>query len=147
MSVSTDGILFWGIAYGDQLNADAIAEECGIDKQDFTFEDLYAARMGFPRPNVEYTTESKPLFNEYWDQRRELVKACTCEVEMYCSLEYTMWFACIKTSKYHVYRGYETEIPNGLASQPEWMQELKDFCELMGLEYRDPKWLLVSYWG
>jgi hypothetical protein len=30
---------------------------------------------------------------------------------------------------------------------PEWDEKLKKFCELMGIDYQEPRWLMVCNYG
>lgn len=153
MGQSTDGILFYGIAYGEELDMDEISKFHGHDPDvgfDGDFETLYADKMGVVSPTEEYSRDDKAVQDKYvayWNAKREINKQGGCEVGTYCSSDYPMYYACVKAGHYSVSRGDETEIPNGLHFEPNWNQQLQDFCTLMGLPYKEPKWLMVSYWG
>jgi hypothetical protein len=136
MGVSTDGILFFGIAYEeDEIDLEAMTEAAGMDTEEFDdgFADLYLFKIGAPVDD--------------YDARIELSNAAVCEVGTYCSYDYPMYFACVKKGLYRVNRGYAAEIPDGIRAEADWAEQLKAFCALMGLPYRKPKWLLVSLWG
>lgn len=154
MLVSTNGILFYGIAYGEDLDTDAIARANGIDPnadnyEGFTsdFDKFYANRMGIMEPAVEYNAQTKPLFTKYWEEKRNINKQCGIGVHAYCSGDYPMYFVCIEETRYVAYRGDAVEIPIAMTNWPKWDAKLKAYCELMHLPFKDPKWLLVSYWG
>ena len=150
MGVSTDGILFYGIAYGEDgehFEISELAESNGLDENDFEFEDLYALKVGVDRPKEAFSKASEPLYHQYWDKKREVNQQSGCEVGTYCSDGSPMYYVCIRDSEYTANRGYATEIPDGLTAKPEWKDKLKEYCGLMGLPYMEPAWLLVSYWG
>ena len=152
MGQSTDGILFYGIAYGEDLQMDELATFHGLGEDGFDgdFDLLYANKMGVTGPTEEYTRNDKAIqdkYSAYWDAKREICKQGGCEVGTYCSSDYPMYYVCVKAGQYAVSRGSETEVPNGLHFEPHWNEMLQKYCELMGLPYSEPKWLLVSYWG
>lgn len=148
MGVSTDGILFYGIAYGEDLDVSELAEHHGIAYEDFDFdfETLYADKMGVKSPTGDYDLDPE-VFKKYWADKREINKKSGCEIGTYCSGDYPMYYLAIKDGHYSVSRGSETEIPDGLTAKPEWKQQLELYCAFMGLPFKEPKWLLVSYWG
>lgn len=145
MSQCTDGILFYGIAYGDRDDISKVAADCEGD-----FEKLYAHRMGITEPTEAYSKNDQSIrkkYSDYWAETSKIIAESSCEVSMYCSIDSPMYYVCIKEAHYVVNRGDEVEIPDGLAAKIEWNQKLKDYCQLLDLPYQEPRWLLVSYWG
>lgn len=142
MGVNTNGILFYGIAYDEDLAVDALAPNFDGD-----FETLYAAKMGVHEPNVEYDKTTEPLFQKYWKERRKINEQSGCHVGVYCSGDYPMNFVWVNDGRYIANRGEAIEIPDGLKAKPEWKDQIKTYCEVLNLPYSEPKWFLVSYWG
>ena len=146
MGQSTNGILFYGINLGE--NGDEFTFDDEAEHYELDFETIYAAKHGLLEPEGDYDDLlTRPLFKAYWDKKSSLLKSCPCEIDTYGSSDYPLYFVAVKAGKYLVHRGYTTEIPDGLTAKPEWKEQIKAYCELMGLPYSDPKWLLVSYWG
>lgn len=141
MGQSTNAILFYGITFED-LDTEALAKQHGLEE--FDAEDAYAAKVGIERPSVPYSESEKGAWVDYWRRKQD---ASPCEMDWHCSSEYPIYLACIKESKRVSLRGDETEIPDGLTAKPEWVDQLRAYCDVMGLPYSQPRWLLVSYWG
>lgn len=138
MGTSTDAVLFYGIHADENEWEDFIGED---------WQETLASKFGVHEPQVPYETpEQEMLFHDYWDKKDEICEKESCAIDFHCSGEYPMPYAFVRASKTEACRGYPEEI-SGLTVQPEWDQELKGFCELMGIPWTQPKWWLVSYWG
>jgi hypothetical protein len=132
LSVITDGILFYGIPYDDDTELPRIEDEVGDDLE---FDDHYLIKVGFDINKRDAT---------YYERRSEALSKCPCEVGIYCSFDYPMYY--VATESYHVSRGYAKEIP-AVITDPAWDKQIEDYCRLMGFPLRKPGWFLVSLWG
>lgn len=143
MGVSTDGILAYGFSLGEDFDCTKVfgyENDGGPD-----FDALYLNKAGF-RKKPDHSDFDKD-WAEYWNAEKEFLADANCEVFTYCSHDYPIYFVAIKGSIYRVNRGHTTEIPDGLMADPAWKDTLRAYCELMGIEYQEPKWLLTSLWG
>jgi len=143
MGVSTDAILFFGIDLGENNEFPWIDEEDGADVESFI-----AAKLGVSRPDCEYEGNEK-LFSDYWNKRREVMRNLGCDVGWHCSGSYPMCFVCLEKFNFSACRGYPQIIDPAVMQtvSAEDIQKLKDFCELIEVEWQEPKWQLASYWG
>jgi len=136
MGVSTNGMLFFGIPYGEEeISRNSLLKDAGLDRSensDYNFDTLYALKMG-----VDYKS---------YEQVSEINKKSFCDVGEYCSCDCPMYYVYIKVSHYKVYRGDVVEIPNGLTADPAWKYKIKAYCDLMELPYREPSWFIASLW-
>lgn len=139
MTVSTDGILF----YGFLLENDPEEWEAPFNTDDW--EEVYCAKKGLPAPADPYEGRES-LFKEYWTAKRDLLKEANAKLSAHCSGDYPMWYVCVNASETTANRGYPQQIDN-LNVGPDWHAKLKDFCDTLGIEYQQPRWWLVSYWG
>ncbi len=156
MGVSTDGILFYGIPYGEGYDDELKApwwhgcedEEPDSESHYEDPEDYYAYKMGVEPPTEEYSEEPsiREKFLKYWKAQRAIYEKSGCDIIYYCSDQCTMFAVGIEKSIKCAHRGDALEIEN-LDVQPEWDGLLKHFCEIMEVPYKQPKWLLVSYYG
>ena len=110
MSVSTDGILCYGIALEDES-----AEHYRVEE----------------------------IFEEY----DELYKKHEDNIVHHCSDECTMLIIAAAKSVKKAWRGYPKELGQNIYSDPKWEEEIREVCKALGVEYRQPQWLLCSYWG
>jgi hypothetical protein len=146
MGQSTDGILFYGIAYDDDLELPWEAEE--FEGEELDWEDWYAVQAGVERPTIPYE-ESEKVHEIYWDQKRNALEDQPIEIGTHCSCEYPMVYIAPKAINLSASRGYPLELDLvNLQSRvtPEVDAQIKTFCELMGLPYSKPKWWLASLW-
>jgi len=140
MGVSTNAILFYGIAYDDDV-------EMPWEDEIMDPEDFYARARGAKIPTVEYEMD-KRAHERFWDERRKLMRASGVEIGRHCSDRYPMLYLATRETEITAYRGFpKTVDPKGLVPPKDADKKLKDFCETMGLPYRQPEWTLVSYWG
>lgn len=125
MGVSTDGILAFGIDFGEEL-PEFLAD----------FEDVWWDYTDSISGETDYKKRSEFRDNHIAD------------LVMYCSYEYPMYILAINGTKTEVSRGYTEEIdPSDLRIPQEKIDAFKAFCEENGVEWQEPKWLLASMWG
>lgn len=151
MSVSTDAILFWGIPYGDEeIDRSIFAAKFNLvgDHDDYEWETIYASAVGIREPDEPWSDEpyARQKFIEFWEQKRWQYRASQCEVGTYSSYQYPMYFACVSASIIIARRGSHSEVES-ISVHPEWRGKLRNFCDILGLPWREPKWTMVSLWG
>lgn len=134
MGVSTNAILFYGLLLpgGDDDEGDidsAVAIEDWIDE----WQEEYLKRKNLDWKN-DYSIQST------------MMEDCPVEIGWHCSGDYPMHYLSPKDAGKSASRGYP-EVVDSLEVKPEWDGQIKEFCEVMGIRYSQPKWYLVSYWG
>jgi hypothetical protein len=154
MGVSTDAILFYGIAFDDGIEKPWENDEINDGPEEF-----YAARMGVCLPDVEVdwkntdnTPEAYEAYKQYWDDKRDVNAASGVEIGYHCSSDYPMLYLAVSATHMCANRGYPKEVDTALVASDcditaKWDKQLRDFCEIMELEYEQPKWWLVSNWS
>lgn len=159
MGTSTDAILYLGFDISEEEHYELI-EKYG---EDFDFEDTYAEKKGivdnsgfwaedggyaFKRGTEEFDDACKK--KDYYNRlKHEVIGDCKIITDFHGygqgdSVDRTPIIA-LKTLTAH--RGYPEDVNlEDFKASPEQIQELKDYCELMGIEYQEPKLRLASYW-
>lgn len=133
MGTSTDAILFYGFSAEDEGDWDKRLED------DWT--DTFAAHKGVLSPD-----SGNDAFNAYWSKKSQLLAAEPCEIDQHCSGAHPISFVYIAESKITASRGDAKEVGTIWIGE-RWRDQLKEFCNLMGIPWQEPKWYLVSYWG
>lgn len=133
MSISSDGILFYGFLIDEDKQEELERlfdyDETGIEEP----EEYYAMKV---------LNKGKVSYEEY----SELDKKEPCEIGMHCSYDYPMYYVGIKESELRAWRGYPKKIES-FDINKKWNQQIKDFCKIMGIEYQEPDWYLASMYG
>lgn len=135
MGMSTDAILFYGIAYTEEeFDTDAIAQLHGIDTDDpdyyFDQDELFIKASGLEGEDYKVT--------------RKAEKESMCEIGQHCSSTYPMRYVCYSPSHSMAHRGYVKDIQL-IQSEAVWDEKIKSYCDLMKIPYRQPGWHLASY--
>ena len=131
MTVSTDAVLFYGFVL-----LDGDGDEVG---------------------DLEYflTGEVSTRCTSYWV---DIVKERTgrqasewdIEFDCHCSDECPIWYICVDSVTISASRGEAVVVHQSdllcYIDDPK-DAKLKAFCQAMNIEYKEPAWLLVSYWG
>lgn len=140
MGVSTDGMLY----YGFTLDED---EEWFEDDEDLDWEDIACERLGGPNPpDVPYEGNEK-VHSQFWNKKHAFIESLAVRMGYHCSCEYSMYFVYINTSYTRAARGYPEDLGKTLpVAEDTWDAAIKDFCEKMGIEYKEPHWELASLW-
>lgn len=168
MGQSTDAILFFGFVWDEETRYpwNIGRESDDEENDDDDWEARYARLKGLPEPPPipdkgidprtgqfikNYTPEEQAIVDRrsaYWDEKRALIDKVNVEVDTHCCGDCPMPFVAHKASKTRAWRGNPMEVTS-LEIKPEWEQELRAFCELMGINVKDqqPKWRLVSDWN
>lgn len=140
MGQSTDAILFYGYCWEDETSKPWEIGKDSEDEDDEDWEDRYARLKGLKRPSRPW--EIIEEHSAHWAAERELVAVLPVQIDTHCS------FVAVKASKTRAWRGSPMEITS-LEVKPEWDAQLREFCQLMGIDVGDqqPRWWLVSDWG
>jgi hypothetical protein len=149
MGISSDGLLFWGIDFGEypEHEEGSLAERIFSGEDPEEWENVFAEFIGITRPTEEYE-KAKEKYSQYWKEVREAAKKIPCEFRLHCSYDYPMHYACVSESLLSADRGYPTIIePEHFIIKPTWHKDLKYFVELFGLTWSEPKWHLASLYG
>jgi hypothetical protein len=125
MGISSDGIFFYGMIWRDEDNP----------WKEPTPEELTKAKYGEPDWEELYEMRSKKKLSE-----------CPVELSIHCSFECGMPYLAVKETLVRASRGHP-ELVKVLTVKPEWEGQLKEFCEIMGIEWRDPSWWVTSLYG
>ena len=118
MGVSTDAYLYFGF-------------------------DIYDAEEGLNLINFPDGIEDE---GEYIDNLWLLAKQYDIEINCHCHADYPIWF--ISAKRYSARRGYPQVVDqNELLDSEDYRVKIKKACEGLGIEFKEPKWTLASYWG
>lgn len=156
MTVSTDAILCFGIAF-DNEDTPPFPWDTGEFENDI--EDWWREKvLGFRHSKPIYTPEggyvqgpppSKEEIQAYYDE----IRAFDAEhpkppvrVVRHCHHENVMYILAVPSTFVEAERGYPQEI-TGLNVTQDEIVALGAFCADHGIEGEAPRWWLASYWG
>ncbi len=126
MGISSDGIFFYGLLWKD--------EEKPPWKEP-TPDELTKAKYGEPDWEELYEIRSG----------KKLEKSPVIS-GIHCSFEYSMHYVAVRKSAVTASRGDPQKVKI-LTIDPEWEGELRKFCEIMGVKWREPAWWVTSLYG
>lgn len=133
MGHHANAYLFYGIGFEEGTT---LGEESA-----YKWEDVYVRK-------AHGLTQGVLSLSDYWKQRDPLVKSSTCEVDTHCHCDYGIPFVYLRGTFTRSAQGDTTEVKLDLPCPKEEADaRIKAFCELMGLPYTQPKWLIASYEG
>jgi len=142
MGVSTDAILFYGICF-EELGTGEYPWEIGYDGYDEWMASLY----GLEPPEGDYSEETRPKYNRYWNEKQKILKGTGLEIGYHCSDQYTMYYLTVKDSEIRAHRGYPESLKT-LEIGEDWDAKIRDFCERADFgKDENVGWWLVSWWG
>ena len=147
MGVSTNGILYFGIELGDEEDV-CFPWDDFVDKDnDIYVDDYIAMKLGVTEPDVPYEG-NEALFSKCWEDKRKAIKATGCEVNYHGSSACVMYYVTLTAKHLEARRGYpEAVTEEFLKVTDEQKEQLKKFCAIIGVEWKEPKWMLASYWS
>lgn len=141
MGVSTDGIIAFGFQVGDEDETPAFLENV----EDHDFEEVQARDLGLEKPTT--TNYDDPVWSAYWKAKRERIPAeHPADLVHHCSGEYPMYFLAVPGTEVKANRGYPKAFSLPVITD-EQINALRLWCEKHGVEWQEPKWHLMSYWG
>lgn len=131
MGFSSDGLLVYGIDFGDlhpittKFTATGEVDyDCGDEDEDddayFDFDDFVVEKFGGP---------------------------INIGLVMHCSYEAPMYILGIKSSFSFASRGYPERLGSQVVADPTWRETLKGFCDRFDIPFSEPEWLLASLYG
>lgn len=132
MSTNPHGELFWGFP---------------VDKEDVTRGDdsmfLSEASFYFEAKGI-HVPQSKDYKSPEWDAWREKGKTVPGVVRLYGYGDEIKHFVAVKESFFDSEWGEMIKLPDGLAVKDHWRATLKEFCDVLGIPWREPAWHLTS---
>lgn len=129
MSVSSDAILVFGFPVGRE---DEVPEWLiDVDGEEIDFDDFVCGPYEI---DCDYSA------------RRAKLGSCPADLTLYCSYDYPMFILGVRGTETRVAHGDFSEI-SSLDVPAEKISAFKSWCELSGIPYEEPKWLLVSMYG
>lgn len=152
--------LLYGIDYGDEgfWPTDYTAEE-DEDGEELELEDKILS-VYFPEIAKEKPTDSPANWQDktdpsviayyaYWDKKWEALKqAPHIDETRHGSDGYSCKALYIEESYTSVDYGDSKDFGQKLPeTNPTWRDQIKEFCDKMGIEFKEPQWLLLAYWG
>jgi len=128
MGVSTDAYLFYGFVFYD-------SEES----------------IGEPPPWERHEDESSDPRWTDWERYCDAatvarLKDLKIEINYHCHWDYPGYFICTKESFVFASRGYP-QVIESLDVPEDADTRLQLACELLGIKFQKPKWIMASYWG
>lgn len=145
MSVSTDGILYFGFDFYDP--EEGKGEEGQWMRDYCDWEEYLAKKMGVEPPAVLFH-EDEDGHRAFWKRVRELAEEAGCVVSSHCSVDSPIYFVTLADKHFVAPRGCPLAVnPEVLNVTDGEVQKLKTFCGLMDITWQEPKWYLASDWG
>lgn len=148
MGITSDGIMFYGLCFGDSDDA-GLPWLDGYPDNDP--EDWLCDHLGGPaRPQWDDTKGRfvTPL-RDYWHARKAFLSnhfGVEIRVDTHCSSTCPMYFVAIASTHEFAHRGYPVAVPQPPV-KPEWDAGLRKVCEAAGINWPGAAWWLVSYLG
>jgi hypothetical protein len=132
MGVSSTGILFWGVDFGEYPPwVDSETGESSCED----YDDLVWKAFGAKE-------------SDSYAVRSETAKSAGVAIVLHCSYEYAMYGLAVSDSELRASRGYPVEIPE-LIIKPEWEVAFWIAMETFGWQSLGlkPTWILTSVFG
>lgn len=123
MGQSTDAYLYFGFDFYDAESGLGSAPEWGDDRDWASW--AYAEKLP--------------------QETKDKLKELNIEIDCHCSGDYPVYFICTKESFTRAWRGYPKEAKMDAGENA--IGRIGHACELLGIEFQEPKWWLASYWG
>lgn len=157
MSVSTDGIICYGIYFGEDFKFPWYNDEYDYDIEDWWIYEVckYKSPIDIWDENGQLRNDvkiSKEDYELYYKSKREFVKEHPLPVQQVRTAadSYVEIILAVPGSKLSASRGCpEIFNPKDLKVTEEQHNKLVEFCKkYLGTSEEDiPKWYLASYWG
>lgn len=147
MSISSDGILCFGVLIPDDVELPWNTEE-----YDYDFGEWWQRENGFEHKVNLYAFSDKPEASEwaaYIQEKRDFDSAHPEPVEVvwHCSYDYPSFIIAVPGTKQVASRGYP-EVTQVRRIPQAQVAALLDFCAKYGIYYEGkPEWWLASMYG
>lgn len=150
MSVSTNGQIFFGVAF---------AEDFEFPWGEVDLEDWWCTENGYKSFMKIYNTDGNYVFprpsatdiEQYYQERKKFDESHPLPIELvnYCSSEYPMWALAVPGTLKTNYRGEAVSFaPWDLNVNPIKFESFEAFCWKYKIDFpQSLSWLLTSYWG
>lgn len=150
MGTLVEGILCYGFSVDNEeghrpvwLYGDEDGEEIGI-------EDVLAKLYELPKPTREFDEKDTSVlqeYREYWDRKRALKETAGVDLVIHCAGEEQMYILAATASVKTAHWGRPVELGQGIQPDPSWREALRAFCERIQIPFKEPRFILCSYYG
>ncbi len=142
MSISSDGIICYGICFGEEFEFPFgcdVEDEDGNPLEHEEFDDWYVdVILGVDSSEMDYKEKS------------DIINNSQLELCQHCSYDYPMYILCIRGTEHKAWRGDPTlldfEEMNKFVT-PEAVAELKRVAKIIDPDCGEPGWWLASLYG
>lgn len=143
MGSDATAVLAFGIDFGEGFEFPWGEEE---------FEVWYAAQKGVKPPGIEYTDATKPLFEAYWDARREANRDRPVDLETLGSWDYPhhvlVLAGHVKRVDWGTPEKISVETLKKMAAQDLDAHKIIEFCNRFNITMpHEPSVLIGAFWG
>ena len=138
MGVSTDGILTYGVDFGEDLPKPLMEfmEDTENDYSEYFYEKL----------GVKY--ENYDSYEAFSLAKDKVKHDIPCEIVMHCSYDFPMYIISIPGTTANASRGWpEGQGINILAPEPEKIEKMRKWFQKEGWSWVEPQWILASMWS
>lgn len=158
MAELTNAILCYGFRLKDEDG-----EEGGIAldwlggsevEDDDDFDEFLDQLIGLPAPHevfdeerFERDSEYQEEWRAYWRRQRRAREELGVTLVFHCSEKRMMYILAAAESEHDAFRGNPVALGQQIVAKPEWREQLRTFCERVGIRFEEPEWLLCSFWG
>jgi len=125
MGISSTGLFFYGLLWKDEEKPWKQPTPSELEKAKYgepDWEELFEMRSGT-------SAKDSPVISH-----------------IHCSFDFSMHLVAIRETFVKAYRG-DPQQATILSVKPEWEPQLRRFCEIMGIQWRDPAWWVTSLYG
>ncbi len=137
MSLSSDGILFFGINLGfvEDREEPYPWDEAG------EYDDFIVAKEGIVREGYEDS-------DSFYAARHAYLKELGCAVDIHGADSCVGHYIYLESKRISASRGYPRELTKDFFEITDAdVAKLKTFCELLEVEWKEPCWVVTSWLG
>jgi hypothetical protein len=134
VGISSDGLIAFGIDLGEEGLS-------FLEDFDNDFDEYVSGQYPVEAPEG-YGEE----YNEWFEGYKKFADAYPVDLVMYCSYEYPMYFLAVRGTYQSVSRGYCEEFKNPTVTTKQ-IKALENFCKGHDIEFKEPKWCIMSMFG
>lgn len=114
---------------------------------DTDWKDKLAALRGVKLPPVEFNDSTRDAHLAYWEVRDKTAETMACAIGSFGYLEEDRDnLLYVRESMIEV-GDFGATLVNFPTINLNWIDQLKAFCELMGIEWKNPGWVLAASYG
>lgn len=120
--------------------------EIGYEKQDEKFHEKFLQEYCWEESVASFIFEKQGKKVVTEEEESQLLENLNIEFKYYgytdCDRE---WILAVRNTEITSYDAEPKKITLGhLKIDPKWEEQLKTFCDLVGLKFREPNWLLTG---